>query len=126
MPCRGLYTWHSCHCHNGAWDEKLVGGDSANLIVDGITMGPVERPRLELRWELSQTNTGGHTPLVAWQQWRESPLVGGTSCPPIGGEWRCSAWRFGRGGLMLAPLTASRGSHLDSCLEGGGCIDNKT
>jgi hypothetical protein len=28
---------HPYHHHSRAWDEKSVGGDGANLIVDGIT-----------------------------------------------------------------------------------------
>jgi hypothetical protein len=60
LPYRGLCTWHSssaptllwqawrltcgsprhpCHCHGEAWDKNLVGGDGANLIMDGIAMG---------------------------------------------------------------------------------------
>jgi hypothetical protein len=29
----------SCRCHGTAWDEKSIGGDGANLIVDGIVTG---------------------------------------------------------------------------------------
>jgi hypothetical protein len=63
-------------------DKKSVGGDGASLIVDGIMtgLGPPVPSRTELG--ICQTDASVHTPLVAWRRWRESPLVGGTSCPP--------------------------------------------
>jgi hypothetical protein len=33
------FTTRPYRCSGGAWDEKSVGGDGANLIVDGIVTG---------------------------------------------------------------------------------------
>jgi hypothetical protein len=45
---------HPCCCHSGAWDEKSIWGDGANLIMDGAMMelGQSASARAELGVEL--------------------------------------------------------------------------
>jgi hypothetical protein len=62
---------------------------------------------------------------VAWRRWRESLLVGGTSCRPISGKRRCSAQWLGRGGFSLGCLMARRGSHLLALSLSGGEVHHQ-
>jgi hypothetical protein len=54
-----------CHpCCEGLWGGPLPTGPGVNRARSWVRLAP------------------GRTLLVAWRRWRESPPVGGTSCPP--------------------------------------------
>jgi hypothetical protein len=66
----------------------IAGPSFKNLVMVPALSGMASRwasanqSYLKPNWELSQTDASERTLAVVQWQWRESPPVGGTSCPP--------------------------------------------